>query len=148
MPFWYLFVIGVIIALISVNIYLRYENNVYQSKTIIKLLDDSNSDFKMPTSGVNFFMRNKVNIENEKEIIKSNRLVAKVVQELQLYNQFFEKGNIRVTEEYGKTIPKIFWLGDSNKTDLFRGSWQIKYDNNGYYWNNDSKKRKNTDIIL
>jgi capsular exopolysaccharide synthesis family protein len=142
LPFWYLFVIGVIIALISVNIYLRYENNVYQSKTIIKLLDDSNSDFKMPTSGVNFFMRNKVNIENEKEIIKSNRLVAKVVQELQLYNQFFEKGNIRVTEEYGKTIPKIFWLGDSNKTDLFRGSWQIKYDNKGYYWNNDSKKRK------
>jgi hypothetical protein len=72
LPFWYLFVIGVIVALISVNIYLRYQDNVYQSKTIIKLLDDTNSDFKMPTSGVNFFMRSKINIENEKEIIISN----------------------------------------------------------------------------
>ena len=70
---------GVVLALVSASLYLRYQNNVYESKTIIKLLDDTNSDFKMPTNGVNFFLRNKVNIENEKEIIKSNQLLEKVV---------------------------------------------------------------------
>jgi uncharacterized membrane protein SirB2 len=65
LPFWYLFVIGVVISLVKATLYLRYQNNVYQSKTIIKLLDDTSSDFKMPTSGVNFFMRSKINIENE-----------------------------------------------------------------------------------
>ena len=74
LPFWYLFVIGVVIALVTATLYLRYQNNVYQSKTIIKLLDDTSSDFKMPTSGVNFFMRSKINIENEKEIIIASYL--------------------------------------------------------------------------
>jgi capsular exopolysaccharide synthesis family protein len=141
LPFWYLFVLGVIVALVGVNIYLRYQNNVYQSKTVIKLLDDSNSDFKMPTSGVNFFMRSKINIENEKEIIKSNRLLKKVVQELQLYNQFFVEGNIRITEEYGRDVPSIRWIGSEEKTDIFKGSWKISYDAEGYVWDNDRKKR-------
>ncbi|MQP52040.1 MULTISPECIES: polysaccharide biosynthesis tyrosine autokinase [unclassified Flavobacterium] len=142
LPFWYLFVLGVIVASVGVNIYLRYQNNVYQSKTIIKLLDDSNSDFKMPTGGVNFFMRSKINIENEKEIIKSNRLLEKVVHELQLYNQYFLEGNIRIAEEYGKNIPTILWLGDGEKINKFKGSWQITYNNLGYYWNQDNKKRE------
>ncbi len=141
LPFWYLFVIGVIVALVGVNIYLRYQNNVYESKTVIKLLDDTNSDFKMPTSGVNFFMRNKINIENEKEIIKSNRLLKKVVQELQLYNQFFVEGNIRITEEYGTAVPTIQWIGSAEKIDEFSGFWQITYDRNGYVWNGTGKKR-------
>ena len=33
---------------------------------LIKLLDDANSDFKMPVNGVNFFTKSKINIENEK----------------------------------------------------------------------------------
>jgi capsular exopolysaccharide synthesis family protein len=142
LPFWYLFVIGVIVALVGVNVYLRYQSNIYQSKTVIKLLDDSNSDFKMPTSGVNFFMRNKVNIENEKEIIKSNRLIAKVVQELQLYNQFFVEGNIRVSEVYGKDIPQVQWIGDQEEINLLKGSWNMSYNYRGYVWNEDGKWRK------
>ncbi|WP_291106524.1 GumC family protein [Flavobacterium sp. UBA6195] len=141
LPFWYWFVIGVVIAMMGVSLYLRYQSNVYQSKTIIKLLDDSNSDFKMPTSGVNFFMRSKINIENEKEIIKSNRLIGQVVHELQLYNQFFSEGKIRIAEEYGKNIPTIEWIGDQQKVDEFSGEWNINYDSKGYVWNEDGKKR-------
>lgn len=141
LPFWYWFVIGVVVALISASLYLRYQSNIYQSKTIIKLLDDSNSEFKMPTSGVNFFMRSKINIENEKEIIKSNRLIGQVVRELQLYNQFFSEGKIRVAEEYGSFIPTIYWIGDQNKIDTFSGSWEITYDATGYIWNGDGKRR-------
>lgn len=141
LPFWYWFVIGVVIAMMGVSLYLRYQSNVYQSKTIIKLLDDSNSDFKMPTSGMNFFMRSKINIENEKEIIKSNRLIGQVVRELQLYNQFFSEGKIRIAEEYGNTIPTIEWIGGQQKVDEFSGVWNINYDSKGYVWNEDGKKR-------
>ena len=141
LPFWYWFVIGVILALVTVNIYLRYQNNVYQSKTIIKLLDDTSSDFKMPTSGVNFFMRSKINIGNEKEIIKSNRLLRQVVHELQLYNQFFVEGKIRVAEEYGEHVPTIHWIASEEKIDNFTGTWQITYNNKGYVWDNDGVKR-------
>ena len=104
LPYWYWFVVGVVLALVTATLYLRYQNNVYESKTIIKLLDDSNSDFKMPTNGVNFFLRNKVNIENEKEIIKSNRLLSKVVTELELCNVFTEEGKIKTSEVYGHTF--------------------------------------------
>jgi capsular exopolysaccharide synthesis family protein len=140
LPFWYLFVIGVIISLVSANLYLRYQNNIYQSHTVIKLLDDANSDFKMPSSGVSFFFRNKINIDNEKEIIKSNRLLERVVQELQLYNQFFKEGNIAVIEAYGPQVPVIKWIGESKEVNSFSGSWQITYNSSGYIWNN--KKRK------
>ena len=104
LPYWYWFVVGVVLALVTATLYLRYQNNVYESKTIIKLLDDSNSDFKVPTNGVNFFLRNKVNIENEKEIIKSNRLLSKVVTELELCNVFTEEGKIKTSEVYGHTF--------------------------------------------
>jgi len=142
LPFWYWFVIGLLVALISVKIYLRYQNDIYQSKTIVKLLDDTNSDFKMPTSGVNFFMRSKINIENEKEIIKSNRLLKKVVQELHLYNKFFKEGKIKNSEEYGIKNPSIEWIGNEEKTNSFKGLWKITYDNKGYLWNNEDKKRE------
>jgi capsular exopolysaccharide synthesis family protein len=146
LPFWYWFVIGVVIALVTATLYLRYQNNVYQSKAIIKLLDDTSSDFKMPTSGVNFFMRSKINIENEKEIIKSNRLLSKVVQELQLYNQFFVEGKIRVSEEYGQHVPTINWIGSDENIENYRGSWQITYNNKGYVWDNDGVSRKYNQI--
>lgn len=141
LPFWYWFVLSVILALVCAGLYLRYQNNVYQSKSIIKLLDDTNSDFKMPTNGVNFFMRSKINIENEKEILKSNRLLKKVIEELQLYNQFYEEGKIRIAERYGSKVPKINWIGKQEDIDEFSGSWQIAFDKNGYFWNNESKKR-------
>ena len=144
LPFWYWFVIGVIIALLTAKIYLRYQNNMYQSQTVVKLLDDANSDFKMPSSGVSFFFRNKINIENEKEIIKSNRLLEKVVLELQLYNQFFAEGQIAVVENYGPKLPIIKWVGTTEKVNNFKGSWQITYNNAGYIWEN--KKRKYNQI--
>ena len=144
LPFWYWFVIGVIIALLTAKIYLRYQNNMYQSQTVVKLLDDANSDFKMPSSGVSFFFRNKINIENEKEIIKSNRLLEKVVLELQLYNQFFAEGQIAVVENYGSKLPIIKWVGTTEKVNNFKGSWQITYNNAGYIWEN--KKRKYNQI--
>lgn len=142
LPFWYWFVIGLLVALISTKIYLRYQNDVYQSKTIVKLLDDANSDFKMPTSGVNFFTRSKINIENEKEIIKSNRLLKKVVQQLQLYNQFFTEGKIKNSEEYGKSTPSIEWIGNEERTNEFKGLWKITYDSKGYFWDKEDKKRQ------
>lgn len=142
LPFWYWFVIGLLVALISVKIYLRYQNDIYQSKTIVKLLDDTNSDFKMPTSGVNFFMRSKINIENEKEIIKSNRLLKNVVQQLQLYNKFFKEGKIKNSEEYGIKNPSIEWIGNEENINSFKGLWKITYDNKGYLWNNEDKKRE------
>jgi capsular exopolysaccharide synthesis family protein len=141
LPYWYWFVISIIVALIGAAFYLRYQNNVYESKTIIKLLDDTNSDFKMPTNGVNFFLRNKVNIENEKEIIKSNRLLEKVVGELQLYNVFSEEGKIRTNEVYGNATPVVKWIGEEEKVNSFFGNWTLTIDQAGYYWDGDSKRR-------
>src|SRR5574343_988033 len=146
LPFWYWFVISTIVALIGAAIYLRYQNNVYESKTIIKLLDDTNSDFKMPTNGVNFFLRNKVNIENEKEIIKSNRLLEKVVEELQLYNVFAEEGKIRTNEVYVSAAPVVKWIGEDEKVNNFFGNWTITLDNTGYYWDGDSKRRASNTV--
>lgn len=148
LPFWYYFVIGLIISMVSINLYLRYQSNIYQSKTIIKLLDDTNSDFKMPTSGVNFFMRSKINIENEKEIIKSNRLIGQVVRELQLFNEFFSEGKIKVSEVYGSSIPSVEWIGNDERISQFSGAWELTYDKNGYFFGTDKKRRSYQTVYL
>ncbi|MGC1631604.1 MAG: Wzz/FepE/Etk N-terminal domain-containing protein, partial [Gelidibacter sp.] len=94
--FWFLFVIGVVVALGAAFIYLRYTPNIYNTSAKIQVLNKSKG-IEMPSSSF-IFNRSTINLENEIEVIKSLRISERVARNLDLTMAFYEEGNIRTTE--------------------------------------------------
>jgi len=107
--YWYLFVIGVFLAVLGAYLYLRYTPKIYSSTAKIKILDKSKG-LELPSSAF-VFNRSNINLENEIEIIKSYRIIEQAVKKLNLTMEFFEEGNVLTTEidqfpfKLVKTIP-------------------------------------------
>lgn len=103
--YWYLFVIGVVIALIFAFIYLRYTPQLYQSKATIIIKDEkTQSPLEMAAFSQfgSFLSRFKSNqIDNELAIFNSKRLISEAVKELQLNIKYEVMGNIKTSEIYG-----------------------------------------------
>lgn len=99
LSFWKLFLLFGIIAIVSVNIYLRYTNSVYAIEAKIKILKENDKGFKMP-SDIQSLMssRSGINMDNEQEVLKSKRLFGTVISDLNLTSSYFEEGNIKSME--------------------------------------------------
>jgi len=96
--YWVWFVLGLILALIGANLYLRYTPKLYNSSAKIKILNKSKG-LELPSSAF-IFNRSNINLENEIEILKSYRIIEQVVDRLSLTMRFFEEGNVLTTEIY------------------------------------------------
>jgi uncharacterized protein involved in exopolysaccharide biosynthesis len=93
--YWYWFLFGVFIAALVAYTYLRYAPNTYAASASFKVVDNSSNSFKMPSvGGVSLFSRPRVNLENEMQILKSDRLMQKVAVNLNLNEQFFALGYV------------------------------------------------------
>lgn len=103
--YWYLFVIGVLIALVLAFLYLRYTPQLYQSKATIIIKDEkTQSPLEMAAFSQfgSFLSRFKNNqIDNELAIFNSKRLISETVKELQLNIRYEVVGNIKTSELYG-----------------------------------------------
>ncbi|WP_282041175.1 GumC family protein [Winogradskyella flava] len=94
--YWYWFVLSLILAIVGANLYLRYTPKLYKSSAKIKILNKSKG-LELPSSAF-IFNRSNINLENEIEILKSYRIIEKVVDQLNLTMRFFEEGNVLTTE--------------------------------------------------
>ncbi|WP_052184310.1 GumC family protein [Psychroserpens sp. Hel_I_66] len=94
--YWYWFALGVLLALIGGNLYLRYTPKIYSSAAKIKILNKTKG-LELPSSAF-VFNRSNINLENEIEILKSYRIIEDVVKELDLTMSFYEEGNVLTTE--------------------------------------------------
>ncbi|MCF1420234.1 GumC family protein [Mangrovimonas futianensis] len=94
--YWYLFVSTVVIFLILGVLYLRYQPKVYSSTAKIKILNKGKG-LELPTAAF-VFSRSNINLANEIEVLKSYRIMERVVRELNLTMEFYDVGNIRTTE--------------------------------------------------
>lgn len=138
LAFLHWIVLGGIIALIIAFFYLRYAQETYQASNVIKILDNNNSGFKMPSDALSFFSRNKVNLENETEVIQSSLLIERVVDALDLQNTYYTKGTIKETE-IGSTAPfYIQWFGTPEVVNDIQTVINIEVTNKGFY--TDGKK--------
>ena len=100
LSFWYLFVLAFIVAVTISYFDIRFSNQVYQSEAKIKILDDAmDSDMALPTS-MTIFNRSTINLENEIAIISSERLLRKVVLELDLTTSFYTDGRVKTTRNH------------------------------------------------
>ena len=79
--FWPWFVLGIMLAIVSSFLYLRYTPLTYQTTAKVRILDEKEG-LELPSAS-NLFSQSKINLENEIEGIKSYPiLVGWVVLEL------------------------------------------------------------------
>ena len=112
--YWYLFVIGGVIALIIALVYLRYTTPQFSAQTSILFKDEQGSgpsEAAVFSDIASFSARRS--IQNEILILKSNSLMEKVVRELKLEVGYMIEGSVRDVEVYGddlklNIIPKNF----------------------------------------
>ena len=98
---WYLFVIGVIIALAAGFFINRYKPNVYQTSGTVLIKNDQGFD---PTALMTNLSTGKSNVENEMAILRSYSLTERTVKKMNLEVSYFEKGRFLTNELY-KTAP-------------------------------------------
>lgn len=118
--FWHWFVIGTAITLTGIFLLLRYTPDNFVTTSSIKILEVKQG-LAMPSELSNLFGRSTVVLDNEIEVIKSHRLLKKVVKSLNLNNQFFAQGRVITTELWNVPFQFDFLNNDSSlvKTKKF-----------------------------
>lgn len=98
--YWYLFAIGIILALVAGYIYNRYTPNVYQSSASVFIKEDKMGiDPTSMMTGLTF--KSNINIDNEIGILKSYSLRERTINELEFFNvSYYVKGRVASRELY------------------------------------------------
>ena len=118
--------LSVLLFLTFAFLYIRYTPPVYQSSTIIKILDNNRSGFKLPTDNIAFFASNKINLENEIEVIKSSLLIEKVIDTLDLDNIYRKEGRFQSIDLGNEAPFQFVWLGDASTLNEFSAYLELK----------------------
>lgn len=130
--YWYYFLICGLIALLTANIYLRYKSSIYAVESTVKILDESKNGLKLPSELLGMMAsKTGLNLENEMEVLKSRRLFAPVVSQLNLTSTYYNKGKFKDTELWNSPI-QVRSL--CHKDSLFAPlDLKISVKNNGYW---------------
>ncbi|WP_159022684.1 tyrosine-protein kinase [Formosa sp. L2A11] len=125
--YWKWFVLCFIIGITAAFLYLRYTPEIYSSYAKIKILDESKGLELSPQVGGAMFSEAK-SLENEIQIIKSNRLLAKVVDSLDLHIRYFIQGQFTEKEQW-KGALKLVYLKPNNQ--ITGATFNIEITDNG-----------------
>lgn len=140
--FWYIIIFSVIIAIIAAYFYSRYNEDIFQTSAKVQILDNSNSDFKLPTDGISIFGNAKVNLENEVEIMKSSRILGLVIDNLNLTTEIYSVGTIKTNELWADAPFTIFWAQEKDALEKKSLNFDVTVTTNGYKINDNSKEYK------
>ncbi len=91
-PFWPMFLLLVVLALLGTWVYSQFKTPVYESSATILISDEKKGvQESQITESLNPLAASKI-IENEVEVIKSRTLMQRVIDELALYATVYKKG--------------------------------------------------------
>jgi tyrosine-protein kinase Etk/Wzc len=130
--YWHYFLISAVICFFVVKYYLNHTVSVYESKAKVKIIDDSKNSFILPNSPVALFGKNKVNLDNEIEVLKSYRILEQVCKSLNLNNQYYNVGYLNNIEIWKNRPFTIEWQDNSTEMDDKSISFEIEIASNGY----------------
>jgi tyrosine-protein kinase Etk/Wzc len=106
--YWYLFLFGSILSLGMAFLYLHY-TAVPQYKVYSTLLikDDKNGQGLSNADALSDLstFKSTSNVDNETEVLKSKRLMSRVVNELSLFISYYVEGPVKDKEIYGTDLP-------------------------------------------
>jgi len=139
--YWQLFLISSIVALIGVIIYKKYVPPVYNIVATLEIQDIGDKPPAEKTSLVDFQQLDQVNaprvVENEMEILKSNRIIKQVVDRFQLWANYKLKGGmIKDPDLYGDSPIKINLLDHASPIASQKLQFQL-VDENSYILSGD-----------
>jgi capsular exopolysaccharide synthesis family protein len=142
LSYWKWIVLSVTIALIICFFYLRYAGDVYQTSAKIKILDNTNTAFKLPTDNVSIFGNNEISKGNEIVIMKSSRIIGAVVDSLNLTTEIYSVGRIKSIELWKNTPFTVIWAKEKDSLTTQQASFQIVLTKNGYKVKGNNKEYK------
>ena len=140
---WPWFLLALIVCFSIAWLHLRYSSQVYMSEATVLIKDDKNSSLSelaafedLGLTGGGF---SKSQFENEIEILKSKKILKKVIEKLRLNISYFKEGNVKTSELYHDKPFKLKILDDkevdSSKTFYIRikslSEFEIKLEKEG-----------------
>jgi len=130
LKYWPWFVICVIISVSAAFIYLRYSTNIYQTNAQVKILKDQNGlDLSGLSGGSPLIDMSKVNLENERSVLKSRRISAKVVEKLNLTSRYYKSGNFKTSEIWDEERPfRVSWIDNDSVFDTGTPLYLVEFE--------------------
>jgi len=132
LAYWSWFLIGVILSLFVAYTYLRYASDIYQTTAKIKILDSTKGGIKLPSDVAALFSNSKVNLDNEIEVLKSQRLLELVSNNLNLETSYYSVGNIKTSELWKVKPFKVIWLDPKDSINSKKIAFEIELQAKGY----------------
>ena len=132
LPFWFWFVGFTAATLFIANVYLRYTPIVFQNSAKIKILDNSNTPFKMANEGIMIVGKSKSKLGNDLQVIKSDRILEMVARELNLTTSYFLPGRILNSEQWKNCMIRVEWLDDPISVDFINLNLNLIVTNRGF----------------
>ncbi|OKS88471.1 GumC family protein [Mucilaginibacter polytrichastri] len=105
---WPWFILSVVITMFAAVVYLRYAVPEYNISASILIKDDKNGGGNLGSSASVIDMdifKSSESINNEMEVLKSKRLMQRVLSDLNMQTSVYSVGTIKTTELYGKINP-------------------------------------------
>lgn len=129
LKYWPWFIICLVISVSLAFIYLRYSTNIYQTNAQVKILkDQSGLDLSGLQGGSPLIDMSKVNLENERSVLKSRRISTKVVETLGLTSSYFKSGNFKSSEIWEDERPfKVSWIENDSVYDTGTPLYTVEF---------------------
>lgn len=138
--YWPLFIVSLGIAMSVAFLYLRYTIPMYSVKSLL-LIKDENRGLSSGGGGAYsdiMLFKNRDNVQNEIQILKSRAIMARVVNALNLNTTYYGSGKIKTTNIYNRCP---FVLQINELTDSTRGfSYRIDFVNDTQFRLNEKKE--------
>jgi capsular exopolysaccharide synthesis family protein len=100
--YWKWFLASLLIAFFATKYYNEYQERIYSLKTLITVKDENNPIFSSSTNIAFNWGGTSDKVETIKTILKSRTHNEKVVQNMQYYVEYLQKGKYRMEDIYGK----------------------------------------------
>ena len=132
---FYWFIISAVICLILSYLYLKTKTTVYEVSASVLIKDAKSNpgsqDFAALRDISGFGKIGSNGVENEMELLKSKKMMQKVVQNLHLESTVYQKGKFKNTELYGKTSPiMVQVINEKPDTKYYKEPIELKISGN------------------
>jgi capsular exopolysaccharide synthesis family protein len=122
--YWPLFLASLAIAIVSAKLYLRYTVPLYSVRSAL-LIKDENRGLSGGGGGTYsdiMLFKNRDNVQNEIQILKSRVIMARVVDALSLNTSYYSSGNIKTSNIYTKSPFRLeaFRITDSARSFTYK----------------------------
>ena len=134
--FWRWFALSLVICLGISVFYLKYSHNIYNTTAKIEVLSKKTASLELPSAS-DLLNNDKINLENEIELLSSYPILNQVIQKLNLSTSFYAVGDIMTSRlvEFPFDFQQLI-LSDTIQEELV---FEIYFNDNGIEINDIEK---------